>query len=203
MTWFSSLIPLLRKALPRVSFQIEMHLAVKLKQMLEEGKLDLAIVAEKLDDERFISKAIGTTPMIWVMSSALTHDAQGNPRELRDLLHNVPLWCVARPSSFFPSANRTLREAGANLENVCTCNRLEGLIALIDRGEGIGQIPALMVADQLASGKLMSLTEHLGATELEFTIARHRDQQQPIVRHIMKTVGEMSMNSLSPPRHSA
>jgi DNA-binding transcriptional LysR family regulator len=192
MTWFSGIVPELRRTLPRISYEIEMDLAFKLKQNLKMGKLDLAIVAGPLDDDRLVWESIGTTKMVWMVSSALLHDENGCRRPAEELLRTVPLWCVSRPSEFSASALRALRKIGANLDNICTCNHLVGLIDLVERGAGIGQIPEIMIADRIATGKLVPLTPELDTTTLEFNIACHRDQEQPVIRHIMKTAIELS-----------
>lgn len=194
MTWFARLIPHLRKALPRVSFQIEMDFGYKLKQLLEDGQLDLAIVSGRMIDERFVSQQLGATRMIWAMSPSLTRDAAGTERPLSDILRTTPLWCVTRSSSFFPEASRALRQAGANLDNVCTCNSLNGLIELVEHGEGIAQLPELMIVEQLEQGSMIALTEELGTSSLGFTIVRHKSQQQEIIHSIMRTIIDRSVS---------
>lgn len=195
MTWFAGTIPQLRKVMPRVSFELELHLAADLRRMMEKGKLDIAIIAGGLNDPRYTSEVIGHTRMMWLASSSLLHDEIGRQKSHYELLKTTALWCVARPSDFFPSAQHTLREAGANLENICTCNRLGALIDVVERGGGIGHIPEIMVADRIADGRMVSIEPELVPTRFEFTMSCLRNHNRPVIQHIMKTALDMSMIS--------
>ncbi len=188
MTWFSLIVPDLRRALPRVSYEIELDLAVKLQEHLTSGALDIAIVANHLRDDQFTCTSLGTTRMSWMLSSRLLNDAQGQPRTMASLLQTEPLWCVSRPSGFFASAHDELREMGANLDNICSCNRLNSLIDVVEAGGGIAQLPEMMVADQVKAGTLVLLDPQRTPLTLEFTIATHRNQGQAVVHEVVQTL---------------
>jgi len=187
MTWFSGILPELRRMMPRVSYEIEMDLAYQLRERLRQGKLDLAIVAGPVDDARFISKPIGSTKMSWMIAATLLTDEFGQRKTLDQILASTPLWCVSRPSEYSFAAQHILREYGANLDNICTCNHLVALIDIVERGAGIGQLPEIMVADRLFSGKLVALSDQLKDTELNFYIACHKDRSHPAIDRIMET----------------
>lgn len=188
MSWFSGLVPELRRALPRISYELRMDLAYRLKKDLQMGELDMAIVAGPVEKQRFISHPLGSARMVWMVSSGLLHDEKGRRKSLQELLKTVPLWCIAQPSEYSVAALRTLRKQGANLDNVCTCNHIMALIDLVERGAGMGQLPEILVADRVFSGKLVPLYPELDSTTLDFSVVCHRDNPQPVVDHIMKTV---------------
>ena len=184
MTWFSRVLPELRRTLPRVSYDVELDLAVKLQERLTSGALDIAIVANHLRDDQFVCTSLGTTRMSWMVSSRLLTDAEGRPRDLQSLLQTEPLWCVSRPSGFFGPAQDELRAMGANLDNICSCNRLNSLIDVIEAGGGVAQLPEMMVKRQVEAGCLVLLDPALKPLTLEFTLATHRNQGQAIVRQV-------------------
>jgi len=188
MTWFSRVVPELRRALPRVSYEIELDLAVKLQEHLTSGALDIAIMANHLRDDQFICESLGTTRMSWMVSSRLLTDAEGQPRTMQSLLQTEPLWCVSRPSGFFGPAQDELRDMGANLDNICSCNRLNSLIEVVEAGGGIAQLPEMMVAEQVRTGALVRVDPALTPLALEFTIAIHRNQGQSIVHQVAQAL---------------
>lgn len=188
MTWFAGIVPDLRRALPRVSYEIELDLAIKLQEHLASGALDIAIVANRLRDDQFTCTSLGTTRMSWMLSSRLLTDAQGQPRPIASLLQTEPLWCVSRPSGFFAPAQDELRDMGANLDNICSCNRLNSLIDVVEAGGGIAQLPEMMVADQVKAGTLVLLDPQRPPLTMEFTIATHRNQGQAVVHEVVQAL---------------
>ena len=178
--------------MPRVSYEIQMDLAYQLKQQLRQGTLDLAIVAGPVEDGRFVSQPIGSTKMVWMVSPTLMQDEFGQRKSLDQLLATSPLWCVSRSSEYSVAAQRILRKYGANLDNICTCNHLVALIELVERGAGIGQLPEIMVADRVFSGKLERLSDQLEDTELNFHIACHEDRSHPAIDRIMQAAVRLS-----------
>lgn len=200
MTWFSRVVPELRRALPRVSYEIELDLAVKLQEHLASGALDIAIVANRLRDDQFICTPLGTTRMSWMVSSRLLTDAQGQPRSMQSLLRTEPLWCVSRPSGFFGPAQDELRAMGANLDNVCSCNRLNSLIEVVEAGGGIAQLPEMMVTEQVKAGTLVPVAPDLEPLTLEFTLATHRNQGQAVVRQVVQALARLGKAATGRPR---
>lgn len=198
MTWFSGIMAELRRIMPRVSYEIQMDLAYQLKQQLRQGALDLAIVAGPVEDARFVSYPLGSTKMVWMVSPSLMLDEYGQRKSVNQLLATSPLWCVSRPSEYSVAAQRILRKYGANLDNICTCNHLVALIELVERGAGIGQLPEIMVADRVFSGKLEPLSEHLEDTELNFYIACHEDRTHPAIDRIMQAAVRLSHYAPTP-----
>lgn len=203
MTWFSGIVPELRRLMPRISYEIEMDLAFQLKNKLRQGDLDMAIVAGPVEDGRFISQPIGKTRMVWVASAALLHDEFGAKKSIDQILASSALWCVSRSSEYSVDAQRILRKFGANLDNINTCNHLVALIELVERGAGIGHLPEIMVADRIRSGKLKSLSGHLDDSELTFYLVCHPDRQHLAVERVISAVIESSLYELDPTLHSS
>lgn len=200
MTWFARIFSELRKKMPRVSYEIEMDLAFQLKQNLRQGNLDMAIVAGPVEDGRFISHPIGSTKMVWVVAANLLQDEYGRRKSIAQMLGSLPLWCVSRSSEYSVAAQHILRKYGANLDNINTCNHLVALIDLVERGAGIGQLPEIMVADKLFSGKLEALTDYLEHTELKFFIVCHKDRTHPAIDRVMAEAIAQSRHALKHPQ---
>ena len=195
MTWLGTLMPALRKSLPRVTYDVELDLGIKLQEQLEAGTLDAAIVANSRRNAELIYTPLGSVPMIWVCATRLLFTADGRSRALDDLLRNETLWCVSKPSHFFAPAYTELRSAGANMSNLCTCNKLMGLIQIVTSGGGIALLPKVMVAEHLQSGRLAMVPGPLAPQSLDFEVAVHRNQTQSTVQLLIAELLRLSRTS--------
>lgn len=183
MTWFADLMVHLQRELPRLSYEIDLDLAINLRHKLEHGDLDLVVLTGRLQDAHLITAPLAATRFVWVMSPALQHrDRRKATRD--ELLTNNRLWCAPRPSSIHTLAIESLRAVGANLENVNTCNRLPGMVELVLRGNGLGLVPEPLVAEKLRKQELIRVPG-LPAIPMDLSIACLQGQAQPIIRHIM------------------
>jgi DNA-binding transcriptional LysR family regulator len=185
MTWLGKLMPALRRALPRVTYDVELDLGIKLQEQLEAGTLDVAIVANSRRKKELVYTPVGSVPMIWVCQTRMLFTPDGRSRSLEDLLRNETLWCMSKPSDFFAPAYNALRGAGADMTHLSTCNKLFGLYQIVTNGGGIAQLPKVMVAAHLQSGQLAMLPGQLEPTSLDFSVAVHRNQTQPSVMHLV------------------
>lgn len=192
MTWFGKLIPALRLAFPRLTYEIELELGITLQEQLEDGTLDLAVVANTSSNPALVYQSLGTAPMIWVGASALLHGADGRPRPLAELLTQEPLWCVSKPSDYFTLAHGQLRERGANMANLSTCNKLKGLVDIVMAGGGISLLPHAMVKDAIALGALAPLPAAMPGQNLDFSLATHRNQNQSSVIRLVEKLLQLS-----------
>jgi DNA-binding transcriptional LysR family regulator len=192
VTWFGELMARLKREMPRVTYQIEVDLTVNMRQKLELGQLDMAIVAAPFNSNRMAIDSLGSMDLLWVSAPADRAAAKRSGLSARELLERHPMWCLARPSHMYPLAIATLREHGAPLTNVNTCNSLQTMVAMVARGAGIALLPDNLLADRLRRRELARLDQWLAPQRLDFVIVRHRDQQQTVVRRIVEVAIETS-----------
>jgi DNA-binding transcriptional LysR family regulator len=195
MTWLGTLMPALRKSLPRVTYDIELELGVKLQEQLESGALDMAIVANGRRKKDLLYTPLGSVPMLWVCLTRMLFTPDGRSRSMEDLLRHETLWCMSKPSEFFAPAYSSLREAGADMTHLCTSNKLVGLYQIVTSGGGIAQLPKVMVADQLQRGRLAMLPGHLATQSLDFSVVVHRHQTQPSVQRLAAELLRLAQSS--------
>jgi DNA-binding transcriptional LysR family regulator len=186
VTWFGALMARLQENMPRVTYQIEVDLTVNMRQKLELGQLDLAIVAAPLDSNRLATTSLGTVNLLWVIAPGVRAAAQRKGLDLAHIFTTHPIWALARPSHMFPSAMETLRKYGATQSNISTCNSLQSMLETVVAGGGISLLPENLVAPRIRRRELVPLSAALPPERLEFVIARHRDQEQAIIRHIVE-----------------
>lgn len=184
ITWFGAMMARLQQQMPRVTYQIEVDLTVNMRQKLELGQLDLAIVAAPLDSNRLATTSLGSVNVLWVVAPALRRTAQKQKMSVADMLAAHPIWSLPRPSYMHPMAIETLRQHRVAHTSINTCNSLQSMVEMVARGAGIALLPENLVAARIKARELVSLSAELPPQRLEFVIARHRDQEQAIIRHI-------------------
>jgi hypothetical protein len=59
------------------------------------------------------------------------------------------------------------------------------MVEMVANGAGIALLPENLVARYIKARTLVPLSDQLPPQPLEFVIARHRDQEQAIIRHIV------------------
>ncbi len=192
MTWLGTVMPALRKSLPRVTYDVELDLGVKLQEQLEAGILDMAIVANSRGNPELVYTPIGSVPMIWVCATHLLFTSDGRNRSMEDLLGHETLWCVSKPSDFFAPAYQELRHCGADMTHLSTCNKLMGLIQIVVSGGGIALLPKVMVAEHLQTGRLAQMPGNLAPQSLDFAVALHRNQTQAVVLRLVDELFRLS-----------
>lgn len=185
-TWFGELIAQLKKEMPRVTYQLEIDLTVNMRQKLELGQLDIAIVAAPLDSNRLSVSTLGSLDLLWVCAPALRSDARKRQLGAGELLAGHAIWCLARPSHMYPMAVETLRRHGAPLTNINTSNNLQTMVGIVASGGGLALLPSNMVEGHLKRRSLVALSDVLPPQPLEFVIAHHRDQEQSVIRRIVE-----------------
>jgi DNA-binding transcriptional LysR family regulator len=192
VAWFGELMAQLHERMPRVTYQIEVDLTINMRQKLELGQLDLAIMAARLNSDRLVSTPLGSLDMLWVTSPAVRRAMKRAGRELQEVLSSHPIWCLARPSHMYPMAVETLKSFGLSQVSINTCNSLQTMVSIVMAGGGISMLPENMVAEALQRRQLVRLSPDMPAQQLDFVIAHDRDQEQPVVRHIAQLAVQAS-----------
>jgi DNA-binding transcriptional LysR family regulator len=192
VAWFGELMAQLHERMPRVTYQIEVDLTINMRQKLELGQLDLAIMAARLNSDRLVSTPLGSLDMLWVTSPAVRRAMKRAGHELREVLSSHPIWCLARPSHMYPMAVETLKSLGLSQVSINTCNSLQTMVSIVMAGGGISMLPENMVAEALKRRQLVRLSPDMPAQQLDFVIAHDRDQEQPVVRHIAQLAVQAS-----------
>lgn len=187
MTWFAGFLADLHTSLPRVTIELEIGLAGPLQRQVEDGNLDIAVIAGNVRSPLLVSTPIGKTHSQWYMSTQrdLPNGAQSTPQEI---VAAGPIWSVPRSSAFFSEADRLMRTAGARSSGIHTCNDLSKLVDLVVTGKGLAIIPKPLAKGALEAGTLVSLPMPMTFADLPFTVVRHKIQSQHLIQWISHQV---------------
>ena len=205
VTWFSTLMERLKREMPRVTYQLEVDLTVNMRQKLELGQLDLAIVAAPMDSNRLAVTPLGSINVVWMAAPAVRAAAKKQRLTVAQILASQPVWCLARPSHMHPMAIETLRRHQVPLTNINTSTNLQSMVEMVAGGAGIALLPENLAAAHVKRGSLVPLSPGLPPARLDFVIARHRDQNQAVLLKIVEFAAASSafLSSVNPRRRSA
>ncbi len=186
LTWFADFMARLKRDMPRVNYEIEVGLTIDMRQKLELGMLDLAIVAAPVESSRLTAVYLGTAQVQWMIARALHDNARKRNAVVKEILEAHTIWCVARPAQMHQMAMETLRRYGAAVGSINTSDNLQSIIEAVASGAGIALLPANLLAGARRRDSLVPLSDQLPPEPLDFSIASHRDQNQTIIKRIVE-----------------
>jgi DNA-binding transcriptional LysR family regulator len=192
VTWFAQLMARLRRQMPGVNYEVEVGLTVNMRHKLEVGLLDVAILAAPVDAGQLVGTSIGNVSLLWAASAELASESARDHLTVEQMFLRYPVWCVARPSHMHPLAVEHLRRHGATHKHINTSDSVESIVRLVANGCGIAILPDCLVRDLLKSGKMACLSKELPSERLDFVIARRRDQDQVVIKHIVDVAVQTS-----------
>lgn len=186
--WLAPMMARLKREMPLVNYDVEVALTVDMRQKLETGQLDIAIVTMPVDSSQLVSTYIGSIGACWIMAPQAR---PARPR-LKQLLQRHPIWCLSRPSHMYPMALGALRRHGVSPTQVNTCDNIHAIIELVAHRAGIALVPENLADPLLRSGQVVAIPDQLAPERLDFVVAMHRSESQAILRHIARCAEEMS-----------
>ena len=192
LSWLAALVARLKQRMPRVRYEIEVDLTVNMRQKLELGRLDLAIVAAPLDSRRLTETYVGSVAARWLIAPSLLVDAGPQPVDVAVLLQRHPVWCVARPSQMYPMVAQTLRSFGVPPDDINTSDNIQSIVELVANRAGIALVPDNLAAAHARDGRVVPLSDALPPQRLDFVVAMHRDENQGVLREIARCAAEVS-----------
>lgn len=126
-----------------------------LTQRLEEGVLDLAVVAQPALAAGFRSELLGTQLLSWVASPSFISIEQ----PLRpDDLKQFPILTNPFPSPTFSILMQWFESQGLIPSKISTCSSIAAIEKLAVAGSGVCVLPTCVVQERLAAGNLVELT---------------------------------------------
>lgn len=188
MTWFGELIGRLQQEMPGVNHELHIGIASRLLAQLEEGSLDLVLVAGRVEYPTLTSTSLGWTRMQWVVApdrwSRFGHAGPQAPT-LAQLLNAGPIWLIPRHSHYFAGQAEILKAHGAHLRNVNGCDNMSTLTDLVTRNGGLGYLPTVLIQERLQRAELVGVDGLPTAGHVEYFAVTSRGRQQGIVQKVL------------------
>ena len=171
------------RAMPLVSYDIEVDRAARLLYRLESRKIDIALLSGPLEAHKFRSRSLGFDRMLWVTSPRVRQERLLLPESER--LRGLPIWCVHPDSFYWSFATGALRALGGNPDRINAISNTMGIARIVAAGAGVGLVSERLVWAELASGALVSVPELGPCATIEFSIVTMADSSSSIVDEVV------------------
>jgi len=181
MTWLPRLVSAIQASYPRVIIEPHVDVSVMLRDKLLADEVDLMIVPEVVDDQRFLSKRVGVVENAWMCKPGMV----GRRRRLR--MHELAVHRLLTQDDRSGTGqlyNRWFRSIGLKPENTLFSNSLVALIGLTISGMGISYLPRKCLATMVDSGALAVLTVTPALPPATYAAICKSDQRSNLVLSI-------------------
>lgn len=151
MTWLPRLVSAIQASYPRVIIEPHVDASAVLRDKLLADEVDLMIVPEGVDDQRFLARRVGVVENAWMCKPGMV----GRRRRLR--MHELAthrLLVQDDRSGTGRLYNRWFRSIGLKPENTLSGNSLVAIIGLTISGMGVSYLPRKCLATMVDSGAL-------------------------------------------------
>ncbi|KRB55308.1 hypothetical protein ASE04_06290 [Rhizobium sp. Root708] len=144
-----------RHSHPRVPVQLSVASSGELRQKLDRGELDAAMLFDRGDkDTRLIYRKVTTEPLVLVTGSANPHTADGTLRSLRDRAFvATERGCIYR--HLFEAGFAAVGLAAPN--PAMEVGSIGAIVAMVAAGAGLALVPRLAVREALARGEVTEI----------------------------------------------
>ncbi|MDA8520158.1 LysR family transcriptional regulator [Acidovorax sp. NCPPB 4044] len=165
LTWFGRFIKEMKKIYPSVTIQPALDLSSLLRQRVENGQLDFAILPDSPPMEGMTRMRLGAVPFGWFAAPGTFAP---------DVVH--PLRELAAYTVIEQSANSIITElcaqlwenAGVEPERIYGGNNVNALAGLIAAGVGISCLPVAMFRQEIERGQLQLLKTRPAAPQVPY-----------------------------------
>jgi DNA-binding transcriptional LysR family regulator len=168
LTWFDRFLLRLEHHFPNVTIEIKVDVASQLIEGLSRHKLDVAFLPGSAPVKGLSQVTIGSRALRWVAHPDLigTHDIL-SPQELA----GFPIILMPKGAEWYDVVMRWFAEADIRPRRLSTCNSLSVQTSLVRKGLGLSVMPVDLIADELASGTLITLPESPALPRVSYSAA--------------------------------
>lgn len=187
MTWLPRLISAIQDRYPRVIIEPHVDASVVLRDKLLADEVDLMIVPEVFNDQRFMSTPVGVVENAWMCKPGLV----GTRTRLR--MHELAVHRLLTQDDRSGTGllyNRWLRSIGVKPDNLLFSNSVVALIGLTVSGMGISYLPKKCLAPMIESGALEALRVTPALPSATYSAFCKGDQRGSLVTSIARIAEE-------------
>ncbi|MEL1089427.1 LysR family transcriptional regulator [Pseudomonas sp. OB66] len=153
-TWLSPLVAQMTDLYPRVEIELVADTALNLCDQLQKGFLDLVLQTDLIRHESVRSLELASHPLGWIVASNSIYN-----RDYADLAELAQERIITYSKNSRPHQDTVaLMQANGVMAPRLNCvNSVSAITRLLRDGFGIGALPPVLVAEELARGELILL----------------------------------------------
>ena len=196
-SWLPELLAQLRAIYPALDVEISIDVTANLRNELVDHALDLAFLMGPVSEYTVTNVTLCDFPLIWAMRPPI----KGRKKikmSLRDMLR-FPILTFPRNTRPYSEINEVFRARTGSAPRIFPSSSLNAGQRMAERGVGIATVPAALVADALADGRLAEVETDWNPTPLKFTASYISDPARPIIGK----VADLARKVADPTRYTA
>ncbi len=190
-TWLPHFIRELETRHPRLSLELTVDTTPNLREELVRGELDLAILLGPISEPTMQSRLISTYPLSLVAAPSL--GLAGRELTLADLAR-YPLITYSHRTRPTIALRELFRNAGLPQPRLIASASLAANIRLAVDGVGPATLPEILVAGEIAEGRLHALTVDFELAPLRFTVTHPRAPSDPLIAAAAELARQVAAN---------
>jgi DNA-binding transcriptional LysR family regulator len=167
-TWLATLIERLHAGHPELTLEIDVDTTPQLRERLTSHQLDIAFLLGPVVAPRVENVALSSYPMAWVADPRL--DLGPEPVPFR-MLANWPIITYPRSTLPYRNVRELFTRAGIPGMRIYGNSSLSTIVRMTLDRIGISVIPPVVIARELAEGRLRLVRAEQEIEELEFYAA--------------------------------
>jgi DNA-binding transcriptional LysR family regulator len=188
-TWLPNFIRELETRHPRMSLEVTVDTTPNLREELVRGELDLAVLLGPISEPSMHSRPISTYPLLVIAAPSL--GLAGREVTLREL-GQYPLITYPHRTRPTIALRELFRAAGLPQPRLIASASLAANIRLAVDGVGPATLPELLVADEIAKGRLHPVSVDFQLEPLRFTVTYPRAPSGPLIEAATELAREVA-----------
>jgi len=180
LTWLPALVVALRERLPKVGIEVDKDLTGNLMKKLQDGQLDLALVAGPAPGFNYASLSLGSVDFAWVASSKFS---TGRGTLTPEDISRMPLLSLSEQPYEYPAIEKWLAQAPQH-RYVLICNDIGVVIRLLAEDVGVSLLAEVCCREQIRAGALQVLDTTPKVPAVEFFAVWRQARNQPLIARI-------------------
>ncbi|HVI30117.1 LysR family transcriptional regulator [Hansschlegelia sp.] len=153
MTWLPDLAARLHRLYPRITLELDISLTAPLRQRLQAGELDVALIPGRSFEPGLVTRPLGAVGFCWMAGRSLA--LPDRPLEASDF-KSLRILSLGENSVHFETVSSWLAASGST-QRPDLCNSMTVLSILTAAGVGISLLPPSCYRNELADGTLRIL----------------------------------------------
>lgn len=186
--WISAILGDMQRKNSSLKFQISIGVSSLIIPLLEQDKLDIAIIPGRIDYPGFYTEKLGSRLSgIWVAAYDRWESYSGYAKDfnLQDFINCGPIWTPPTTSRLYQEQVDILREYGADMKNINTCDDSRILADLLLESGGLGYVHKALVKDNLLSKKFIEINELPNVNNSDYYFVWKDVNLSPVVKMLI------------------
>lgn len=187
MTWLPRLVALMQTHFPKVIIEPDVDMSVSLREKLLADEVDLMIVPNAFEDDRFTSRRIGTVENAWMCKPGTLNSRK--PMRMHELAAHRLLVQGAKSGTGLVY-RQWLKTIGVTPNDTLVSNSLLALIGMTVSGLGISYLPKKCLSQMLETGALEIVKVTPALPETIYVATCKSEQRSALVSSVIMMAQE-------------